>query len=92
MKTFIEVCVICLWIIGSPVAALFLKKAIMVFLCSVVLALPLMTFALVYDGPLDSAGIGQLFGAGLYGLIIFGIKRLFQWWGHKRVLTNDTKP
>ena len=67
-----------LWLVLSSIFAIVFKRAIWVFLCCMILALPIPILAQSNYGPMDSAGIGQLLGAGLYGLIVYGVKRLFQ--------------
>jgi hypothetical protein len=82
-------CFLCLWAIGSPMVAVSFGRPAIVFLLSMVLALPLMIFATVYYGAMDSAGIGQLIGAGLYGLIIFGVKKILQWLRCRRQVSQN---
>jgi hypothetical protein len=80
MMTFAAMVVLLLWGVGSIVVAFRGKRASMVFLASAGLSLPALIFFTWRDGPMDSAGIGQAIGAGLYGLILHSGLRLYRKW------------
>lgn len=84
MNTTIGIFCLILWVVGSPIAAFNSKKASSVFIISTALALPGLIFSIFHYGMLDSGGIGQLLGAGLYGLLFFWGLKLIKWLRQKK--------